>query len=282
MSDTAADPLRPLRTVVVEDEPLARRALRRFVAGDERLVLVGEAGDGEAGVALLDAERPDLAFVDVQMPACSGLELLDRAGHRPAVVFTTAFAEYAVDAFDLEAHDYLVKPFGRRRFETAVDRVLRRLGRGAPTADPGLKAASAHPAPAARQQAHQQARQHAPSTHAGPSASAAPALSRLFARRGDVMVPVAIADVQRIEGADDYAQLVTTAGRHLVLMRLAELEARLDPTRFLRVHRQHIVNLDHVAALREHDERRLLVRLRDGSEVVASREGTRRLRALVR
>lgn len=269
--ESGTDPLRPLRTVVVEDEPLARRALRRFIAGDERLVLVGEAGDGEAGVALLDGERPDLVFLDVRMPGCSGLELLDRAGYRPAVVFTTAFAEYAVEAFDFEAHDYLLKPFGRRRFQAAVERVLRRLG--------GADGRPAPPGPGAADRAAGSA----PGPTAGKvTGAASTALSRIFARRGDLMVPVKLADVQRVEGADDYAQLVTGEGRHLVFIRLAELEARLDPARFLRVHRQHIVNLDYVTALEEYDERRMLVRLRDGSAVVASREGTRRLRALVR
>jgi two-component system LytT family response regulator len=233
----------------VEDEPLARQTLRRFVGGDARLVLVGEAADGDAAVALLDREHPELVFLDVQLPECSGLEVLERAGHRPAVVFTTAHAEYAVHAFEAEAVDYLVKPFGRRRFGEAVDRVLRRL---------------AAPAPASP-----------PPPDAGP-------LRLVFARRADVMLPVRLADVHHVEGADDHALLHTADGRHLVQMTLHELEQRLDGERFVRVHRQHIVNLDHVVALRPYDERRFVVHLRDGSRVVASRAGTQRLRAITR
>jgi two-component system LytT family response regulator len=111
-----------LRTVVAEDEPLARQRLRRFVERDPRLVLVGEAESGTAAVELIDRLAPDLVFLDVQMPECTGLEVLERAAHRPAPVFTTAYPEYALRAFEVEAYDCLVKPFGWTRFQAAVDR----------------------------------------------------------------------------------------------------------------------------------------------------------------
>ena len=243
-----------LRTVIAEDEPLARQRLRRFVERDPRLVLVGEAESGMAAVELIDRLAPDLVFLDVQMPECTGLEVLERAAHRPAPVFTTAYAEYALRAFEVEAYDYLVKPFGWTRFQAAVDRVARRL------ATPQSAPAPA-PAPA-----------HAP----------APYLERLFVRRGGEMVPVSMRDVHRIEGAGDYALLCTGAGQVLADISLNELERRLDPACFRRVHRAHIVNLDHVSAIRPYDERRLSVRFADGSEVVASRAGSQSLREMVR
>ncbi|HEX8455041.1 MAG TPA: LytTR family DNA-binding domain-containing protein [Longimicrobium sp.] len=236
-----------LRTVVAEDEPLARQRLRRFVERDPRLLLVGEAESGMAAVELIDRLAPDVVFLDVQMPECTGLEVLERAAHRPAPVFTTAYPEYALRAFEVEAYDYLVKPFGWTRFQAAVDRVARRLS--APSA----------PAPAPE-----------------------PYLERLFVRRKGEMVPVSMRDVHRIEGAGDYVTLCTGAGQVLADISLNELERRLDPASFRRVHRAHIVNLDHVSAIRPYDERRLSVRFSDGSEVVASRAGSQSLREMVR
>jgi two-component system LytT family response regulator len=239
-----------LRTVIAEDEPLARQRLRRFVERDPRLVLVGEAESGTAAVELIDRLVPDVVFLDVQMPECTGLEVLERAAHRPAPVFTTAYPEYALRAFEVEAYDYLVKPFGWTRFQAAVDRVARRLA--------------------------------APALAPGPVASSAPYLERLFVRRRGEMVPVSMRDVHRIEGAGDYVTLCTGDDQVLADISLNELERRLDPASFRRVHRAHIVNLDHVSAIRPYDERRLSVRFADGSEVVASRAGSQSLREMVR
>ena len=239
----------PLRTVVAEDEPLARQRLRRFVERDPRLVLVGEAESGTAAVELIDRLAPDVVFLDVQMPECTGLEVLERAAHRPAPVFTTAYPEYALRAFEVEAYDYLVKPFGWTRFQAAVDRVARRLA--------------------------------APSTPA-PAPAPGPYLERLFVRRRGELVPVSMRDVHRIEGAGDYVLLCTLGSQVLADMSLNELERRLDPACFRRVHRAHIVNLDHVSSIRQYDERRLAVRFADGSEVVASRAGSQSLREMVR
>jgi two-component system LytT family response regulator len=240
-----------LRCVVAEDEPLARQRLRRFVERDPRLVLVGEAESGTTAVELIDRLAPDVVFLDVQMPECTGLEVLERAAHRPAPVFTTAYPDYALRAFEVEAYDYLVKPFGWTRFQAAVDRVARRL--------------SAPPAPVPT-----------------PVSTPMPYLERLFVRRRGEMVPVSMRDVHRIEGAGDYVTLCTGAGQVLADISLNELERRLDPACFRRIHRAHIVNLDHVSAIRPYDERRLSVRFADGSEVVASRAGSQSLREMVR
>jgi two-component system LytT family response regulator len=240
-----------LRTVIAEDEPLARQRLRRFIERDPRLVLVGEAESGMAAVELIDRLAPDVVFLDVQMPECTGLEVLERAAHRPAPVFTTAYPEYALRAFEVEAYDYLVKPFGWTRFQASVDRVARRL--------------SAPPTPLST-----------------PSPAPEPYLERLFVRRKGEMVPVSMRDVHRIEGAGDYVTLCTGAGQVLADISLSELERRLDPASFRRVHRAHIVNLNHVSAIRPYDERRLSVRFADGSEVVASRAGSQSLREMAR
>jgi two-component system LytT family response regulator len=243
-----------IRTLVIEDEPLARQSLRALIDEVSWLEYVGEAADGHAAIAAVDDLEPDLVFLDVKLPELSGLDVLERIHHHPVVVFTTAFDRYAVPAFELEAVDYLVKPFGRKRFLAAVDRVRRRLegDRGSALSPPSLRAALG----------------------GGP-------LRRFFVRDGERMIPISIDAIGRIEAQDDYAAVHTAEKAYLVHTSLAELEARLDGTRFLRIHRSHIVNLDHVAMLQPFDERRLLVVLRGGAKVVASRAGSQLLRELV-
>lgn len=231
-----------LRVLVVEDEPLARQALAALVAEVEGFEPVGEAADGRTAVARIDALRPDLVFLDVSLPEWSGLEVLDRVRHRPAVIFTTAYDRYAVAAFELEAVDYLVKPFGRRRFLAAVERVWRRLSEPAfvpPERPPRV----------------------------------------LYARRGRWVEEVAVDSIVRVEGADDYARIVRDDGeRFLVPVRLGDLAARLAGRGFVRVHRCHLVRLGVVREVRPRGDGRLVVLLADGCEVAASRAGSARLR----
>lgn len=118
----------PLRAVICEDEPVARMHLRELIAATPELTLAGEAGDGASAATLIDRERPNVVFLDIQMPVEDGLTVLTRIRHRPAVVFTTAYDAHAVEAFELGAVDYLLKPFGEDRFRKAVSRVIARIG----------------------------------------------------------------------------------------------------------------------------------------------------------
>ena len=239
--------------MIVEDEPLSRRALRELVEEVDWIDLIGEAADGRQAVQRIDELRPDLLFLDVHMPELSGIEVLERARHQPAVVFTTAFDRYAVAAFELEAIDYLIKPFGRKRFHATLDRVKRRL-----SSDDTL------PPPRDRARA---------ALTDGP-------IERLFARKGNRIVPLRVTMVTRIEACDDYSEVHCRGEAYLLHLRLHELEKRLDPTRFVRVHRSHVINLDHVSQMKPHDDRRLEIHLVDGSKVVASRSGSQRLREM--
>jgi two-component system LytT family response regulator len=245
-----------VRALIVEDEPLARRTLREFAGELEWLQVVGEAADGARAVRLIDELAPDLVFLDVQMPELSGLEVLRRIHHDPEVVFTTAHDGYALAAFELEALDYLLKPFGRERFRAAAERVRRRL------------AATAPEPPRTRERAA--------------ALDGTGFLERLFVRQRDHVVPVRVQDIVRLEAADDYVTVHAGGQQYLVSLALAVLERRLDPGRFRRVHRSHIVNLDHVVSLRPYDDaRRFVVTLRDGAEVLASRAGSLELRELI-
>ena len=238
--------------LIVDDEPLARKQLRDFVEDVPWLSCIGEAPDGGAAIELINSVQPDLVFLDVQMPGVSGTEVLRRIRHRPAVVFTTAYDRYAVTAFELQALDYLLKPFGRARFDAAVERARAALGDPA-TPWAGDRAGSA-----------------------GPSRT----VTRLFVRERGRIVPVQLKSVEWMEARDDYVALHTAGRRHLVHVSMNDLEAMLDPDRFVRIHRSYIVNLDYVSSLAPLESGRLEVELSTGVRLAASRSRSKGLRGL--
>ena len=238
--------------LIVDDEPLARKKIRELLSSVPWIECVGEVGDGLTAVAAIDEQQPDLVFLDIQMPRLSGLEVLQRAKHAPAVIFTTAYDRYAVTAFELAAVDYLLKPFGRERLLSSIERVRAALGR----AD--------HVQPLARSR----------------EALAAGPTRRLFVREAGRVIPVRTSEVVRLEAADDFVLIHTTSQRYRMGVPLQDIAERLDPSQFVRVHRSHVVNLDHVASMSTYDGSRMQIRLRDGTVIVASRQCSRVLREL--
>ncbi|MFN7986489.1 MAG: LytTR family DNA-binding domain-containing protein [Thermoanaerobaculia bacterium] len=245
-----------LRCAVVEDEPEARRNVVEYLERLEGVVIAGLAGDGEAAVRLVDDSRPELLLLDVRLPEMDGFEVLRRIRHRPEVVFTTAFDDYAVSAFELGALDYLVKPFGPSRLAAAVERVRFRLA-----SRPG-DAGVSHPVERALAVTRSPVR-------------------RLFARVGGRIVPIQTEEILRISASGEYSEIFTEKTSFLVASSLAQLADCLDPTAFERVHRSHIVNFRAVRHLRPADDRRLLITLRDGTTVLASRAASVGLRRRV-
>ncbi len=245
-----------IRAVVVEDEPLARQTIKDFLQGEDCVEIIAEAADGNRAVALIDDLRPDLVFLDVRMPGLTGLQVLENIKHDPEVVFTTAYDDHAVTAFELEALDYILKPFGRERFRQMLTRVKLRL------------VESSHE-PSARERALNALKPKPVET-----------LRRLFVRdRRSRLVQVRVAEITRLVGADDYVELHAGEKSYLVKVTLNEFEQRLDPKHFRRIHRSAIVNLDHVVSCKPID-RRLCLKLSDGSEVIGSRTGSQALRDL--
>ena len=241
---------KPIRTMIAEDEPLARAKLVELVRGEADLELVAEAADGDEAARLLDEAKPDLLFLDVRMPGRSGIAVLESTEHRPAVVFTTAYDHYALAAFELAAVDYLLKPFGTERFRAALQRV--RTALAAPLTDvPRLR-----------------------------EVDEGKPLTRIFVRDGASIRPVAVSGILRLEAHDDYVAAFVEKRKYLLNVSMQELEDRLSEEQFVRVHRSHIVNLDHVRAIHSHDAARMLVEMQDGTQIIASRTGSARLRKL--
>ena len=239
---------------VVDDEPVARAALRAMLAAYDWVAVVGEAEDGEEAVIGIDALRPELVFLDVQMPELLGTDVLPRLQHRPFVVFTTAYSEHAVTAFELGAVDYLLKPFGSTRLATTMERV--RSARGERAAVDAFERMS--------------------------SALAEGYIDRLFVRIGGAVVPLPLERVSRFEADGDYLAAHAGSARYLLHLPLIRLESRLDPRRFMRVHRAHIINLDHLRAFRRDASGNLEAELLDGARVPVSRARAQELRSLGR
>ncbi len=238
--------------LIADDEPLARRTLREHLLELGWAGTIHEAGDGETAIAKANSLRPDLLFLDIVMPGATGLEVLERLEYEPKVIFTTAFDQYAVTAFELGALDYLLKPFGRDR----VERVMRR----AQTALDG----SISPL----------------LSRAKESLARTRPLSRIFVRDGSRILPIPLASLERVQGADDYATAYMAGREFLVNLRLGDLERHLAAESFLRIHRSHLINLEHVTAIEPYDASRVQVVMRSGARIVASRAGSKRLRDL--
>ena len=241
-----------ISVVIVDDEPLARQKLRRLFEADRGFAVVGEAGDGEGALRVLAAARPTLVCLDIRLPGLSGLDVLRKTEPRPpAVIFTTAFDQYAVSAFELAAVDYLLKPFSRDRFLAAVER-----------ARVWIAAANGEPA-------SERLREVTESGY----------LTRLFVRDRGVVRPIRSATVQHLESNDDYVTVQTVDGARFDLeITMSALECRLDPAGFLRIHRRFIVNMDHVTAIAPIDGSRFEVTMRDGTTLAVSRQRSRVLR----
>jgi two-component system LytT family response regulator len=250
-----------MTALVVDDEPLARRALATMISAASSVRQVGEASDGITALPLVESLCPDLIFLDIEMPEMDGLSVLRHLramASPPLPVFTTAYDQYAVAAFELHALDYLLKPFGQARFDAA-------LQRAADMIELRLRAAAIERAGEAL----------------SPVASARP-LDRVFVREARAIRPVPLTDVLRVESQADYAALHTAKRVHLMDMRISELEARLPTPPFLRVHRSHIVNLDHVECIELDDAARMIVLMKNGGRVPVSRSRAGVIRGVAR
>jgi two-component system, LytTR family, response regulator len=236
-----------LRAFIADDEPPARNKIRKFLQGRPEVTVCGEAGDGLNTIQQVLALRPDLLFLDIQMPNGDGFEVLREVylEHRPAVIFTTAYDQYAIRAFEVEALDYLLKPFTADRFHAAVDRALRPHVQAEPvTAEPESRIENLLAQIATRQTAH----------------------PRILVRDEDRIFFVKANEIEWVEAEEKYVLLHTHSQNHIIRQGISALEQQLGPAGFVRIHRSHLVNLE---ALVE------LVSLGRGDCVAVLKSGTR-------
>jgi two-component system, LytTR family, response regulator len=248
-----------VRVIVVDDEPLARERVVTLVRQTPELELVGEAAHGLSALDLIVSTAPDLAFLDVEMPELSGFDVataLDEAS-LPGLVFITAYEEYAMKAFEVDAIDYLQKPVTPARFAVAVRRALGRLGQESASRATLARAAAA--------------RRHENGRHR----------TRFVVRRGSTHTFVAASDVIWIDAVDNYLQLHSEGRVHLVRGTMKDAEQDLDPEAFLRIHRSAIVNVARIVAVDAQPSGGYVVRLADGTKLRTSRQYVAGVRSLL-
>jgi two-component system, LytTR family, response regulator len=240
-----------IRAVIVDDEELARQMLREFLAGHSEIEVVAECANGFEAVKAVTELKPDLMFLDIQMPKLNGFEVLELIGTDRAIVFVTAYDEYALRAFDIHAVDYLLKPFNAERFETALERVRQRLGGKLPS--PTELSSSARPP--------------------------AQFLERIVVRDGTRVTIIPVTKLDYAEAQDDYVALSSEGKKHLKQQTISSLETALDPARFLRIHRSYIVNLEKITKIEPYSKDNHVVVLTNGAQLPVSRSGYARLRS---
>ena len=244
-----------IRTLIVDDEPLARQRLRRLLQADPDITIVGECGDGQQAVTDLQQLQPDLVFLDVQMPVLDGFDVLQALGDTalPAVIFVTAHDRYALKAFEVHALDYLLKPFDKARFAAALERAKIQIRQGNATA---------------LNERLQQLLQNTPG-RSGPK--------RLMIKSSSRIYFVRIEDIDWIEAAGNYVRLHVGEEEHLLREGLTALENKLDGGRFVRIHRSTIVNIERIRELQPVFHGDYVIILHNGTELALSRSCRDRL-----
>jgi len=241
-----------LNALIVDDEPLARQALRLSLDRDREVRIVAECSSGSDALEVIEREAIELLFLDIRMPGLDGLEALGRLAAPPTTVLVTASADHAVTAFDLDVVDYVLKPFDDHRLARAVERA-KRHARARDGADPRRLARGSEP----------------PYGEAPPEAR--PSLERLVIRNGSRIATLAIDDIDWIEAQDYYAEIHAGGRTYLVRQPLQKLAASLDPARFVRIHRKTIVNVRRVKELEPMFHGEYVVYLHDGTRLKLSR-----------
>ena len=247
-----------LKILIVDDEPIARKVLREGLASIEDVEIIGEAEDGSAALDQITTEKPDLVLLDLQMPAMGGLEVirhLKRGSRMPAIVIVTAFDKYALDAFEAGAIDYLLKPVGQDRLYEAIARARRLTG---------------------RETAERMARLQ---EIAAPEAS--PRARKIVGKVGEEYFLLGADEIYAFQAVGDLVWILTAKGKYLATQTLKVLEQRLTPTSFRRIHRNALVNVDHVRKMSALSSQRWLITLSNQLEFIASKRQARIVRELL-
>jgi len=244
----------PIRVAIVDDEALARSVLREYLVALPDVEVVAECANGFEAVKVVSELQPDLLLLDVQMPKLDGFEVLDLVGRDVAVIFVTAYDQYALRAFEVHAVDYLLKPFSAERLAEALDRARARLSRGErlPVAE---VTKTARPT----------------STHA----------SRVLVRDGSRVHVLPVPKIAYVQAQDDYAAFFCDGKEYLKEQTLTEVESSLDPAKFVRIHRSYLLNLDWLARVELDERENRIAVLTDGRRLPVSRAGYTRLAELL-
>jgi len=243
-----------IRTIIIDDEPLARSIVKEYLQHYPEVEVVQECNDGFEGVKAINHHHPDLIFLDIQMPKINGFEMLEILDQPPSVIFTTAYDEYAIHAFEAHAVDYLLKPFSRERFDKAMEKWMEQKGIEKKTATQSLLE----------------------------GASLTPAQNeRIVVKIGGKIKIIPVPDVHYLEAADDYVSVHTAEGSFLKNKTMSHFEQILSGDQFIRTHRSYIVNIQQITRIDPYEKETHLAVLRSGKQVPVSKTGYAKLKAVL-
>ncbi|HSC52305.1 MAG TPA: LytTR family transcriptional regulator DNA-binding domain-containing protein [Phnomibacter sp.] len=240
--------------IIIDDEPLARMLVLEYLQAYPQLKVVAECGDGFEGLKAIQQHKPSLIFLDIQMPKITGFEMLEILEQPPSVIFTTAFDEYAIRAFETNAIDYLLKPFSKERFDKAVEKWL------------------------------QVQPEYTPAIHEAllQSTAISPAQQdRIVVKQGSNIKIIPMHDVVYFEAADDYVKIHTAEGNFLKNKTMAFFEGMLNQQQFVRVHRSYLLAVKHITRIDPYEKENYLALLRNGAKVPVSKTGYSRLKEVL-
>ncbi|GGH67624.1 two-component system LytT family response regulator [Filimonas zeae] len=240
-----------IKTILIDDEPLARSIVKEYLQAWPEFTIVQECGDGFEGIKAINAHTPDVIFLDIQMPKINGFEMLELIETPPAVIFTTAFDEYAIKAFETHAVDYLLKPFSKERFDKALQKWLNQRSTNTVVDNHTLLET------AAQSPAHQ---------------------NRVVVKEGSKIKIIPIPHIQYLEAADDYVKIHTADGTYLKNKTMAHFEQLLSAQQFVRIHRSYIINVQLITRIDPYEKDSHLVILQNGMRLPVSKSGYVRLK----
>jgi two-component system LytT family response regulator len=243
-----------LKTIIVEDEELARNLLKSFLSGIENIELIAECENGFEGVKAINDLKPDLVFLDIQMPKITGFEMLELLEHKPQIIFATAYDQYALKAFEYNAADYLLKPYSKDRLAEAVEKVAERIQTEGRTSDVAEKVSN-YP----REDF----------------------LDRVVVKDRHKIHIAPVDKVRYIESMDDYVMIYTTEGRWMKQKTMKYFESALNPNDFVRIHRSYIVKVDEINELQQYEKESYIVILHDKTKLKVSKTGYKNLKNIL-
>jgi two-component system, LytTR family, response regulator len=241
-----------IRAIIIEDEELGRQLVKNYLESIPEVDLLCECENGFEGIKAIQEHQPDLVFLDIQMPKLNGFEMLEILDdNKPEIIFTTAYNQYAIQAFELNAIDYLLKPFSRQRFQEAVSKAVQRIRSQQPKIA-GVSRLASHPI--------------------------TEFIERIVVKSNNKIHVIPISKIKYLEAQDDYVMIYTEDGKHLKQATMKYFEQHLDPNVFLRIHRSYIIRMDQVDQLEPYGKDSYIAKLKDNTKVKISKSGLKQLK----
>ncbi len=243
-----------LKVILIEDEELARDLLKSYIKDHPKIELIAECENGFEGVQKINELNPDLVFLDIQMPKITGFEMLELLDHKPEIIFTTAYDQFALKAFDYSAVDYLLKPFSKDRLMVAIDRVIDRIGNNEGLAEKFEKVSDFR---------------------------VEENLERVVVKDRNKINIIPVEKIRYIESLDDYVLIYTNEARYMKQKTMKFFEANLNQKNFIRIHRSYIVQVDNIAEIQQYEKESYIVILKDGTKLKVSKSGYKKLKEVL-